>query len=146
MYDYWPGYKTGTLIYNSLLGGGGESTAWEYVDAASLGIGAAGTGVKAAFSGGANSVFWSGYSQGAREAAEALGVTLEKTVGGRALDWLAHSVGIKVPDSVWNFAASTFSHNATGTATAAIRAEGRVWTTIEKPILQQRGIPIRYAP
>jgi RHS repeat-associated protein len=143
MYDYWPGYKAGTLLYNQTIGDG-SWTGWELLDAASVGIGATGAGVKAAFNGGANSVFWSGYSQGARNAAEALGVTLEKTVGGRFLEWTSRTVGIKVPDSVWNFASSTFANNAQGTASAVIRAEGRVWSTIEKPILQQRGIPINY--
>jgi hypothetical protein len=51
-----------------------------------------------------------------------------------------------VPDFVWNLASSTFAKQATGTAQAVIRAEGRVWTTIERPILQQRGIPIDYHP
>ncbi|MEN9559546.1 MAG: hypothetical protein RLZZ502_757 [Pseudomonadota bacterium] len=29
----------------------------------------------------------------------------------------------------------------TGTAQAVIRLEGRVWTTIEEPILRARGVP-----
>ena len=106
----------------------------------------AGAGLKLAFSGGSRSVFWSGYSSGALDAASGLGRTLESTVGGRFLSWLNHSVGIKVPDSVWNWASSTFANQASGTAQAVIRTEGRVWTTIEKPILQQRGIPIEYRP
>jgi hypothetical protein len=106
----------------------------------------AGAGLKLAFSGGSRSVFWSGYSSGALDAASSLGTTLESTLGGRFLSWLNHSVGIKVPDGVWNWASSTFANQASGTAQAVIRAEGRVWTTIEKPILQQRGIPIEFRP
>ena len=119
-----------------------------YPEAYLLGAGglvsAAGNGLKLAFSGGANSVFWSGYSMGALETATSLGTTLEATIGGRFLSWVNYKVGIKVPDSVWNWASSTFANQASGTAQAVIRAEGRVWTTIEKPILQQRGVPIEY--
>jgi hypothetical protein len=121
-----------------------------YPEAYLLGIGgvisAAGNGLKLAFSGGANSVFWSGYSMGALDTAASLGTTLEATIGGRFLSWVNHNVGIKIPDSVWNWASSTFANQASGKAQAVIRAEGRVWTTIEKPILQQRGIPIEYHP
>jgi RHS repeat-associated protein len=109
-------------------------------------LSAAGNGLKLAFSGGANSVFWSGYTAGALETASSLGTTLETTIGGRFLSWVNYQVGIKVPDSVWNWASSTFANQASGTAQAVIRAEGRVWTTIEKPILQQRGVPIDYHP
>ena len=119
-----------------------------YPEAYLLGAGglvsSAGNGLKLAFSGGANSVFWSGYSMGALESATSLGATLEATIGGRFLSWVNYKVGIKVPDSVWNWASSTFTNQASGTAQAVIRAEGRVWTTIEKPILQQRGVPIEY--
>jgi RHS repeat-associated protein len=139
------GYRDGgsTLPYDPPLEG-------VYPEGYLLGTGglvsAAGASLKVAFSGGANSVFWSGYSLGALEAAGSLGTTLEKTVGGRFLSWIDHSVGIKVPDSVWNWASSTFANNATGTAQAVIRAEGRVWSTIEKPILQQRGVPVEFRP
>ena len=34
--------------------------------------------------------------------------------------------------------------NELTTLTVSTLAEGRVWTTIEKPILQNRGIPINY--
>lgn len=101
-------------------------------------------GLKLSFSGGANSVFWSGYSLGARTTAETLGTTLELTWGGRVLDFAAHRLGIPIPGSVWNWASSTFANNASGTATAVIRAEGRTWTAIEKPILQRNSIPIKY--
>jgi hypothetical protein len=109
-------------------------------------VSAAVASLKVAFSGGANSVFWSGYSLGALETAGSLGTILEKTIGGRFLSWMDHSLGMKVPDSVWNWASSTFANNATGTAQAVIRTEGRVWTTIEKPILQRRGILVEYRP
>jgi hypothetical protein len=103
-------------------------------------------GVGFAFSGGSNSVFWSGYTLGALDTAQTFGTTLESTLGGRFLSWLNYNVGVRLPDSVWNWAASTFANRASGTAQAVIRAEGRVWTNIEKPILQQRGIPIEYHP
>jgi hypothetical protein len=102
--------------------------------------------MKLAFSGGSNSVFWSGYSMGALDVAKSLGTTLESTMGGRVLSWVNYTVGIKLPDRVWNWASATFAKQADGTAQAVIRVEGRVWTTIEKPILQQRGVPIKYHP
>lgn len=145
MYDWWPGYKAGTLLYNQTVGDG-SWTGWEVLDAASMGLSGTAGGLKAAFNGGTNSVFWSGFNQGALDVANGLEITLEKTVGGRFLSWLNHGVGVPVPDSVWNFASSTFANNAKGSVTAVIRAEGRVWTNIEKPILQQKGVPIRYVP
>lgn len=40
LYDWWPGYKFGTLIYNTTFGDG-DWTAWEVLDATSvLGLGA----------------------------------------------------------------------------------------------------------
>jgi len=99
-----------------------------------------------AFSGGADSVFWSGYDFGALSTAKTIGTPLESTYGGRFLSWLNHDLGIPVSDKIWQWASATFANNATGEATAVIRANGKVWTTIEKPILDSRGIPIKYVP
>jgi len=41
MYDYWPGYKAGTLLYNQTMGDG-SWTGFEVVDAAFVGAGIAG--------------------------------------------------------------------------------------------------------
>jgi RHS repeat-associated protein len=43
MYDWWPGYKAGTLLYNQTMGDG-SWTGWEVVDAASVGLGVAAKG------------------------------------------------------------------------------------------------------
>jgi hypothetical protein len=45
MYDYWPGYKAGTLAYNQTFGDG-SWTGWEVVDAVSVGAGVAGVVAK----------------------------------------------------------------------------------------------------
>jgi hypothetical protein len=46
MYDYWPGYKAGTLLYNQTIGDG-SWTGWEVVDAVSVGASVAGKGLQA---------------------------------------------------------------------------------------------------
>ena len=46
MYDFWPGYKAGTLLYNQTMGDG-SWTGWEVVDAVSVGSGVAGKGLQA---------------------------------------------------------------------------------------------------
>lgn len=45
MYDWWPGYKAGTLLYNQTMGNG-SWTGWEVVDAASIGVGVAAKGLQ----------------------------------------------------------------------------------------------------
>jgi hypothetical protein len=55
LYDWWPGYKAGTLL-RSLTVGDGSWTAWELLDAASIGTGVAAKGLSAGLNGGANSV------------------------------------------------------------------------------------------
>ena len=45
MYDWWPGYKAGTLLYNQTMGDG-SWTGWELLDAASVGLGVAGKGLQ----------------------------------------------------------------------------------------------------
>ncbi len=96
---------------------------------------------------GANSVFWSGYSQGARGIAEGLGgTTLESTPIGSALDFASNSLGIPGLGPVWKAASATFAANASGTATAVILSDSAtsVWATIEEPVLSARGIPILF--
>jgi RHS repeat-associated protein len=99
----------------------------------------------AGLNGGSQSVFWSGYNQGARYAAEvAGGTTLEQTVIGGVLDTIQNGFGVRLPAAIWNAAARTFARNAWGEATAVIRAAGPTWTEIEAPILAARDIAIRF--
>jgi hypothetical protein len=46
MYDWWLGYKAGTLLYNQTMGDG-SWTGWEVLDAASVGAGVVGRGLQA---------------------------------------------------------------------------------------------------
>ena len=92
--------------------------------------------------GGANSVFWSGFDYGAKEAAASLGTTIEKTLIGRLLD----RGGKRVPAIIWKLASRTFANNAKGAVKAVIRANGNIWSNIEKPILLRNGNPINYYP
>lgn len=46
MYDWWPSYKAGTLLYNQIWGNG-SWTEWEVLDAASTGLLFAGRGLQA---------------------------------------------------------------------------------------------------
>jgi len=102
-----------------------------------------GTMWAAGLNGGSNSVFWSGYSQGARGVAEGLGgTTLESTPIGAALDYASNSLGIPGLGPVWSAASATFAANASGTASAVIFAEGSTWASVEALILAFRGIPI----
>ncbi len=86
----------------------------------------------------------SGYAQGARGIAEGLGTTLEQTPIGGAMDYLANTAGVNLPNWLWKAASATFAANADGTATAAILSTNpaSVWATIESPILAWRAIPI----
>jgi len=103
-----------------------------------------GTLFAAGLNGGSNSVFWSGYSQGAQKAAMELGTTIEKTPIGKTMDFVHNQVGLKIPDSMWKAASATFAANAKGTATAVVRSNNpaSVWASIEQPILNFRQVPI----
>ena len=46
LYDWWPGYKAGTLLYNQTIGDG-RWTGWEVLDAASVGTLGVGRGLQA---------------------------------------------------------------------------------------------------
>ena len=145
MYDWWPGYKFQTGYANAIEGG--EMTGWEVVDGAGIGLGAAAKGVNAAFSGGSRTVFWSGFKLGALTDARALGITLDKTVGGRLMTWLEFEAKVwTFSPRTWNWASATFARNARGTPLAVIRSPGETWTNIELPILMQRGIKPQYVP
>ncbi|MCC2659214.1 MAG: hypothetical protein K0Q76_4322, partial [Panacagrimonas sp.] len=145
MYDWWPGYKFGTGLSNVM--DGGEMTAWEIVDGASIGLGATAKGVNLAFSGGSRSVFWSGYEKGALDIARTLGITLDKTVGGRLMNWIQYEAKLfKFPPRMWDWASATFARNATGRATAVILEPRPTWVYVERPILRARGIPIDHVP
>jgi hypothetical protein len=96
----------------------------------------------AGLNGGDQSIFWSGYQQGAREIAESLGgTTLEQTPIGGALDYLSNTVGVPGLGPVFDAASATFAANATS-ATAVILAPGPTWIGIELPILLENGTPL----
>jgi len=90
--------------------------------------------------GGANSVVWQGYAQGAKTEAQALGLTLDKTPLGGVLDSLDHVVHLPTP--VWGLASATYAGNASGTVQSVVRGLGEIATRIELPILNWRNIPV----
>lgn len=94
--------------------------------------------------GGATTVPWSGYKEGALDIARTLGTTIDKTPIGATLSYLNYNVGIPFLQPLWWLASAAFAGNATGTVQAVIRNPGSVWTWIEKPILLFRGIEIVY--
>jgi hypothetical protein len=97
----------------------------------------------AGLNGGSNSVFWSGYSRGARGLAEGIGgTTLESTPIGATLDFASNTLRIPGLTPIWDLASATFAANASGTAAAVILSEGATWTGIEAPILAARGIQV----
>ena len=133
-------------LRNSLdIGGTVNQCSTAYTSGSTLGyaFGAA-TLWSAGLNGGANSVFWSGYAQGARRIAENIGTTLEKTPIGGSMLWLQETAGINLPNWLWQAASGTFAANAKGTATAVILStrQASIWTHVESPILSLRGIPI----
>jgi hypothetical protein len=111
LYDWLPGYKAGTLISNKLLGGGGDTTVWEVVDLASVGIGAAAKGLSAGLNGGSNTVLWTAsWGNDAKDVAAALGTTISKT----PIGWALNKAGNWVPRVVWDEASRIFVSNARG--------------------------------
>jgi hypothetical protein len=100
-------------------------------------------------------IFWSGFRQNALTGAQSLtasgvGVHMEGTFGGRilsAIDGASRAMFNRavVPDAAWSWASRSFATYATGpVAHAVIRAPGKVWTTVEKPILKARDFVIKY--
>jgi hypothetical protein len=145
MYDWWPGYKFGTGLYN--VANGGEMTGWEMLEGGSLVLGAAAKGINLAFSGGRNSVFWSGYDQGALRMARTLGVTLDQTLGGGLMNWIQFEARLfRFSPRAWDWASATFARNAMGRAIAVIRKAGPTWTEIESKILKARNVPVDRVP
>jgi RHS repeat-associated protein len=119
-------------------------TATGVVEASLLAAGAGAELWSAGLNGGDQSIFWSGYSQGARTIAESLGgTTLEQTPIGGALDFLSNTLNIPGLSPIWRAASATFAGNATS-ATAVILANGATWTEIELPILLENEIPIYF--
>jgi RHS repeat-associated protein len=111
------------------------------------GAGVAPAAWSAGLNGGNNSVFWSGYADGASDIAQSLGgTTLEQTPIGSTMNFVQNTLGITLPSSWWDSASATFAGNATESATAVILNAGRVWSTIEMPILVGNGIPIIFIP
>ena len=94
----------------------------------------------AGLNGGANSVIWQGYNQGAKAEAQALGMTLDKTPIGAVLDSLENIVHL--PQPIWGIASATYVGNASGTVQSVIRGVGEIATKIELPILNWRNVPV----
>ena len=99
----------------------------------------AGTIWAGGLSGGSNSVFWSGFNQGAKNATTKFGTTIDKTLIGKGLN----AFGNYTPDWLLRLASATFAMNAKGSVKAVIHNSGSIWTKIEQPILKWRGIPIQ---
>lgn len=122
-----------SLLRNSLgIDGGINKLSGGYL--AGIGAGAVtsiGTGWAAGLSGGAKSVFWSG--AGNMERAGKLGISLERTPIGSLMNRYG------APDLMWKIASGTFALNATAATKVGIQ-EGRIWSSIEKPILELKGI------
>jgi RHS repeat-associated protein len=91
--------------------------------------------------GGANSVIWQGFNQGAKTEAQALGVTLEKTPIGGLLDLISNNIG-QVPQPIWKIASATYAANASGKVQSVVRGAGEIATKIELPILKWRNIQV----
>ncbi|HMB57997.1 MAG TPA: RHS repeat-associated core domain-containing protein [Arenimonas sp.] len=102
-----------------------------------IGIGATWT---AGLVGGSRTVFWSGAGNAAR--AGRIGISLERTPIGSVLN----TFGKRVPYPLWKAASATFAGNATGTAIKVGTAEGSIWLSVEKKILEWRGIPYKVVP
>ena len=98
------------------------------------------TGGVGGLSGGARTVFWSG--AGNMERAASMGISLERTpIGG-----LMNRYASRMPSWAWKGASAVFAANARGQAIKVGLFEGRVWSSVEKPILQWRGIPFTVVP
>jgi RHS repeat-associated protein len=91
-------------------------------------------------SGGSRSVFWSG--AGNMERAGMMGRSLERTPIGSVMN----RFGNRVPHWGWKAASCVYACNASGAAIKVGVQQGTIWRTIEQPILQWRGIPIKTVP
>lgn len=97
-------------------------------------------GGAAGLNGGSRTVFWSG--AGNADRAASMGISLERTLIGGLMDRYKQHV----PYWGWKAASAVFAANARGTALKVGVAEGNIWKSIEKPILQWRGIPFNVVP
>lgn len=71
-----------------------------------------------------------------------LGRSLERTPVG----WAMNKLGERVPYWMWKAASATCAANARGTAVKVGTEAGRIWRTIEAPILRWRNIPVSVVP
>ena len=71
-----------------------------------------------------------------------LGTSLESTPIGA----LMNRFGEYVPYSMWKAASGTFAANAKGEVIKVGTQLGRIWSTVEAPILNARGVPVRIVP
>lgn len=125
------GLDIGSVNYNSgsYLGGQVGGVAYGFA-----------FGGVAGLNGGARSVFWSGV--GNQQRAASMGMSLERTPIGSLLN----RFGNRVPGWGWKAASCIYACNASGTAIKVGMLEGRVWSAVERPILQWRGIPYTVVP
>ena len=94
--------------------------------------------------------FWSGFSKGAMDDSANLarslgGKTLEMTPLGKMMTLTPRGFQTsKLGMELWDLLSANFANGATGTAHVVLRGAGRVWSTIEEPILNRNGIFIIY--
>jgi hypothetical protein len=125
---------------------------------ATFGVGAVASGTKSlagavvnhAFGGQAPRVFWSG-GELAKNGAESLarsmgGKTLEMTPVGKALESVTNPSTFPYLKPLWEAASAQFARGATCEVNAVQAASGvrlqSVWTTVEYPILKEKGASI----
>jgi RHS repeat-associated protein len=144
LYDWMPGYKAGTLVYNQTMGDG-SWTGWEIVDAASLGVGLAGKGISAGLDAGSKSVLWAG--RGASQEAALLGTPINKTPIGNVLDKLDSAGKLPFRNFVWEQASAVYATNAAAAMKVVpvvirFNTPASILYRIELPILMKNGVQI----
>jgi hypothetical protein len=95
-------------------------------------------------------VFWSGGDIAKTAAADFAkvtgGKTLEMTFTGKIMNSVSPLLPRSVTGPIWNNLSTSFAKGASGSAnfftTPAGPRAGSIWSTIEKPILEQKKIPI----
>lgn len=127
----------GNLAYQLATNGDCPVDWWE-VAGWGLGGVSLSAGIGAGLNGGANSVFWSG--AGNLQRAASIGRSLESTPIGSLMN------GRVQAKWAWDAASAIYAGNARGIATKVGTQAGRTWTTVERPILIRRGIPINSVP
>ncbi len=73
-------------------------------------------------------------------------VTLEMTLAGRTMNAVHSYLPRAVKGPIWEGLSTSFASGARGSANVFLKNQGagRIWSTIERPILQNRGIGIQY--